>query len=444
MRELPEAPKFELKKPEDTGYATEVRQYTLITPLFGGGVFAGENDVEMLIRGSSIRGILRFWWRATRGGQFTTLKELRDAEDRIWGAPAERVEKIIEKHGSATYKPVQISVEVTSEGIPVTGTNAPKYASFPLKSQTIQKDVKFTLTLNYNKDYKEDILAALWAWENFGGIGARTRRGFGAIRRIKIPKNQKEISLDQYENSINQYEELLNKIDLEKISLSQGENLIDQYEELINKIDLEKVSLDQYQKLIQAGLKTYIEKFTWPNGVPHLSRTTSFKVVPQNWHALIGKLQEFRQGEGFARKERTGKTPGSSRWPEPDTLRRLANKHSPNHAPTHPVKKFPRAQFGLPINFHFRNPGDPNGVLKGKGLDRLASPLILRPLDSKCSIAAILKTEGTIEPLSNLEVKGKNYTGLSADLTEAEFKQIRPLEGLKFNSNILYAFLEWL
>lgn len=41
---------------------------------------------------------------------------------------------------------------------------------------------------------------------------------------------------------------------------------------------------------------------------------------------------------------------------------------------------FPRAAFGLPIVFHFKDHADPEDhVLKPSGHERMASPLILRP-----------------------------------------------------------------
>src|SRR4051794_27912637 len=65
----------------------QVRRYKLITPLFGGGVEPGVNDDVTLISGKAIRGHLRFWWRATRGGQFAgDLKKMKEIEDMIWGA----------------------------------------------------------------------------------------------------------------------------------------------------------------------------------------------------------------------------------------------------------------------------------------------------------------------------------------------------------------------
>src|SRR5271157_2833052 len=58
----------------------------VITPMFGGGVKTSENDPLTAIRPTSIRGHLRFWWRATRGAtRCGTVAELRQREGEIWG-----------------------------------------------------------------------------------------------------------------------------------------------------------------------------------------------------------------------------------------------------------------------------------------------------------------------------------------------------------------------
>ena len=56
----------------------QIRSYKVITPLFGGGVTPNEKDPVTTVRGSSVRGHLRFWWRATRGGEFVGIFLGRD------------------------------------------------------------------------------------------------------------------------------------------------------------------------------------------------------------------------------------------------------------------------------------------------------------------------------------------------------------------------------
>ena len=66
-------------------YETRTYLIHVITPIYGGGVVPGENDLGMVIRPSSIRGHLRFWWRATKGAKFENAKQLFVREGEIWG-----------------------------------------------------------------------------------------------------------------------------------------------------------------------------------------------------------------------------------------------------------------------------------------------------------------------------------------------------------------------
>src|ERR1700728_3635220 len=59
--------------------------FRTITPVFGAGVEARMLDEQTPIRGTTVRGHLRFWWRATRGRIFTDYRQLRQEEVAIWG-----------------------------------------------------------------------------------------------------------------------------------------------------------------------------------------------------------------------------------------------------------------------------------------------------------------------------------------------------------------------
>ncbi len=95
-------------------YITKVRRYELITPLFGGGVMPQQADPISIIRATSVRGQLRFWWRATRGGQFVSIEELRKAEEVLWGGAT-----VLDKDGkrqSGGPGLVQVEVEALTKG----------------------------------------------------------------------------------------------------------------------------------------------------------------------------------------------------------------------------------------------------------------------------------------------------------------------------------------
>jgi len=114
------------------------------------------------------------------------------------------------------------------------------------------------------------------------------------------------------------------------------------------------------------------------------------------WREVIKTFRKFRQGEGLGRNR--GKSgpnrPGRSRFPEPETIRRVTGQRAPLHQRLEhiPDDAFPRAEFGLPIIFHFKDktdpsdtalyPVDPDGM-DGKKWERMSSPLILKPLALK-------------------------------------------------------------
>ncbi|MGQ5710295.1 type III-B CRISPR module RAMP protein Cmr1 [Desulforudis sp. DRI-14] len=414
---------------------TQVRSYELITPLFGGGVEPGETDPVTIIRGPAIRGQLRFWWRACRGGRFNgDLAAMKEAEDKLWGAAS------TEKKPMPSQVEIVISIEQSGEdehpfevvagsmegrkGKPKPKPKAneivaPAYAAFPLQpsekemraggigmqTKTVRTKVRFTLKITYPEKRREEVEAALWAWETFGGIGARTRRGFGALKLVSV--------------------------DGRPVTPPRA---------------------DEVEAKIREGLQKYVVSGTWPAGVPHVSLNPRMKVTDRHaapkaaWEYLIKRLRDFRQSRPGA----STKQPGRSRWPEPDEIRRLTDCRCDRHAkPLSTVRKFPRAAFGLPIVFHFKDEkiGDPyDTTLQGRDYERLASPLILRPLayaDGAVGLAVVLEGTGVAVLPDGLILRKKEEADISwpveATIEAHEAQKIPLLDGIP---DVLQAFFK--
>lgn len=162
-----------------------------LTPLFGGSATPREVDPANPIRAASVRGHLRFWWRAVAGGQYPTPQELFRAEEAIWGST--------EKYGKVALRVLEQKVGQMvkpSDLVPDKGTarTGPQERYFlhpfnPNKAERLPEAsglgwVEFTLELSFShfsEDQQEGLRRALRAWLAFGGIGARTRRGLGAL-----------------------------------------------------------------------------------------------------------------------------------------------------------------------------------------------------------------------------------------------------------------------
>jgi CRISPR-associated protein Cmr1 len=418
------------------------RKYELITPLFGGGVEPKKNDLAQLINGKSVRGQLRFWWRACKG--VGTTEEMKRNESEVWGAASQPSQPLTSK--------VSLSVSVTRHGDPdvpfIMVRNRPRpddrssivtpYAAFSLQPtddemrdalrrgeevriESVQVGVEFSLLIAFPTDVRDQVESALWCWETFGGIGGRTRRGFGSIALKSVEEDGRNVSPEKWTTR-----EVLSKI--------------------------------------SRRLEGTIATGEWNPSVPHLPRVTAGVLrvtnakyhgarrsvsggrddVLKSWWYLIDKLHRFRQSP---RNETVYH--GRTDWPEPDEIRRrytaLTGKTT-LRAPSHKIRQFPRADFGLPIVFKFKDDDrgePPKTTLEGTNTNRLASPLILRPVlceDGAVSLALILESPRV--PDGGVELKG--YGAVTTNLAPGDEKEITPLRGKAAKTDVLRAFLETL
>ncbi len=173
-----------------------------ITPLSGGGYKTRECDELIPIRSATVRGHLRFWWRATAEAQFSSVQELYERECELWGGPSEknkiRVGKVgvrVEVLQKGTKEPHS---QIAPKSRPKDGP-LPGFFLFPfqeVKNQNIPeasglKGVRFKLYIDYtdavDDRQKQEVQTAIKAWLTFGGVGARTRRGCGALEVLNQP-----------------------------------------------------------------------------------------------------------------------------------------------------------------------------------------------------------------------------------------------------------------
>lgn len=313
-----------------------------ITPMFGGSATPRQVDPEHPVRAASVRGHLRFWWRATAGAQYATPGELFKAEEAIWGSVQQYGKVAIKVYVTSTGDKKPCAVFPEGKTFPNFGPY-PGYALFPFQGKA-KKDrrtgtvniieppancivgVEFTLKLSFPEELNPQIRDAVSAWVKFGGIGARTRRGCGSIELVGDELNSTETR------------------------------------RLHNNL------------LTLAPLKVFV------------GESNSDAVAA--WKESVELYKEFRQGKGFARDP--GSDPsrpaklGRSRYPEPDTIRALFPSERWTHNVRHAVSGFPRADLGLPIVFHFQEEGpEDDFILESASASgtRFASPIITKAID---------------------------------------------------------------
>lgn len=304
-----------------------INNIRLTTPMLGGGVESLKIDHGMLIRATSIRGHLRFWWRTFQ--DCADVNGLWEKEKALWGSTKNASE-------------VTVRVQITNPGRPVeyrkdtqaNATELPKYVIFPLDNTkdengryveafTLKEGISFDLHLTYPSYREKELFTAVKLWLLFGGIGARTRRGMGSLYCKDWTGWQSEDDVVDW---------LQHVIPTENTSSSSP----------------------QWPSLI--GGKLQLVK-----GMQCRDKITT------QWRRWIQKYQNFRQLRDQRRH---------SVWPEPNAIRTLCSKNSFGSD-----AYFPRGAYGLPILFHFGERDPLNCTLCGFAddvMERWSSPVILK------------------------------------------------------------------
>lgn len=161
------------------------------TPMFAKGI-----DEEIAIRAPAVKGLIRFWWRTINA--HLSLKELHQKESEIFGGVATQTQ--LSPIGKSKIKVFcnnnHVQVECLHKYKMMSSIKYMFYSELLEREKSSKKYIKpgskFTIkVLYYEEDVLHEFLKALLILQLFGGIGARTRRGAGAIRIIDIKQPYK-------------------------------------------------------------------------------------------------------------------------------------------------------------------------------------------------------------------------------------------------------------
>jgi CRISPR-associated protein Cmr1 len=178
------------------------------------------------------------------------------------------------------------------------------------------------------------VVKAFRLWALLGGVGARTRRGVGAVQ------------------------------------VEGGPPTVDELSRTLGGLVGSPVAANSPARGIRA---------LWVGSTTHPS-------ARQCLDALAAWYKDYRQNR---RRGTRANVPRRSYWDEPEEIRKLLGTRARRHQALPPTTVHPpgwsRAVFGLPIVFQFKfedvNNGDPpQTTLQGQRYDRMASPLLFRPV----------------------------------------------------------------
>lgn len=450
---LPKGPSPRRRLPGGPRRETFTVDLKTATPILGGAPVPRQLSEVDLIRVPTLRGHLRFWWRALYGHGYGEAQrlELARRERALWGGMSLGKEEPRRSQVDLCVRAVTAS-EQDDRGISLGEEQS--YALWPARStQELpvaprwKPGLRFTLEVVAPEGaLSDEVRNAFRAWMLFGGYGSRTRRGCGTV------------------------------------TLATEEQCKQWLPKSAARAELRRLFGDL--PLFQPELAGTTSDLPLLRGAWLLRgpRDESSPDGNRVWLEALGWLRAFRQGttgvEGVRPRNpsSTGDNrAGRSNWPEADKIRHHARApeglraYPAEHAPRSAYSKspaWPRAGFGLPIVVHFQQkrrdsdnfyqPPEPKNVQlqwvrdrEREPKDRLASPLIVK---------AMPLANGRFEPIALWLERGYPQGGKvvlvqsnrAVDATRADFDLLRANDDQPlFNplcaaTSLREAFFTWL
>lgn len=435
-KEIPDCPQ---KPKRVSGVTSRSYEIKLVTPMVGGGAIAGAVDTDFPIRPTAIRGHLRYWWRLVHGQSLGECMWQREEE--IFGST-----KFPSSIEISVSKCSNISMCNASEyKKPQEGAAYALFAAIQSNHKVVRPIVEFTLTVKWPSvdvlrqrrkaqnrlqqqnlpshivDFKSEVENAFTAWLTLGGLGARTRRGCGAVYCEKIQTG--------------------------------------------------------FPPKLAANARFFI-------GEPQRDAESAWNKCVFDYREFRQNPRGRKHNKTIS-KGKIISVQGRSHWPEADSIRKITkcslkptsqhtsdngdpadintNNHSVPVVPSNLLPAFPKAVLGMPINFHFADgPGNRYGLADrdpkdvelrpiGQNTNRMASPVLTRPLfyEGKWCPAVII-----IDPrLPNdfqAKLVGPKAKADGSDIdelvcaSEIQGDAVRKLKTMRGKQNALEALAEYL
>ncbi len=174
------------------GASRETYELEVLTPMFLGGA----NPLDAELRAPSVKGMLRFWWRATYDTD--NVETMGQQEDKIFGSTEMKASFSISVSSDNEIRhilPFDI-YKKKSEHFIVHSHRAYildylSYGTYTYKKEIKQNKYnkyhippgsKFKIKFSFHSSqYRDEIIKAFKCLLTFGGLGAKNRNGFGSI-----------------------------------------------------------------------------------------------------------------------------------------------------------------------------------------------------------------------------------------------------------------------
>lgn len=176
-----------------------------VTPLFIGG--ADQYDIKNEgLRVPSLRGAMRWWYRALLGSRINDIKEIYKNESEMFGSTDKKSTIIVRVSPSTGLKEGSYQKQ-WNYNIDYLFFSFRKTKSNPARPYYDEKS-KFTIELlSRDKDSLEKASYLLWLLAHLGSIGSRSRRGAGSLNILSVNDEFSKPSNVEFFNKANSWKE---------------------------------------------------------------------------------------------------------------------------------------------------------------------------------------------------------------------------------------------
>ena len=187
-----------------------------VTPLF----MYGADGKTPELRPASIKGLMRFWWRAVNGD--SDIEKLKKAEGEIFGS-TEKKSKVNIRLKYIPHKENILKIEKVEK---MDYLWYPFYLDNADKEKGCFVNLKFTVTLSsYNEEALREACSSFILLSLFGGLGSRSRRGGGSFRIKSVSdKSYEKFIYINPRNIQKSLEEKYSNLSTLNLKVSNGKN----------------------------------------------------------------------------------------------------------------------------------------------------------------------------------------------------------------------------
>ena len=172
----------------------ETAEFTVevLTPMFLGGA---DGDAEL--RAAPLKNAVRYWWRITQGE--LSHEKMLEKEQKLFGGVTDKATRSLvdvvvtgsvrtgnkKKIASIGKK---VNPEANNKNVPLStylGMGPVDFNGIYTKTRILPGE-KFTVSVAYPKEHKNNIIGALSLFAEFGSLGARSRNGWGSFNFLPM------------------------------------------------------------------------------------------------------------------------------------------------------------------------------------------------------------------------------------------------------------------